>query len=590
MLLRFGFSEVCFGILVQFVIPLMLYCFLPLYTLQPIYWVLTGIFIATSIWLAVETIGGCTCSQKHHAAVEGLKISLRETSVLIIIPAYLDTEQMVLKDTLAAYSRQQFDGELTVMVVYNCRSKDKTRDFELYLLSEWDGKEINGIHFQIFENELGTSKAENVNYVLDMPKAAHFDYIGVSDADHEPGPDNISQGVHCFEMYDCDIVQGQWAIRDTADCFLARIVAMEFTKMYNIGHEGRTACFNLGILGGSNGLWKSTLLRKTLFDKEMLTEDIDAIFRAILAGAKIVYCSTMVSYELDPVAWTNMVNRRHRWAQGWFEIFLKYCCGMETETNCSWPWHKMGSFFLLFWRAIFVAIFYHPLFLVLAYLIRAELTAPTVVQWTLIGAAMIIALCKSAFIYPMTNAKLRRTLPKYWFLLYILYYPFYSAFLNFVKVTSHWRHFTSQTAWISTPRDCTAGINGSASAQNSMKVAVDDPPLDSMSLPADPEPRTYGTPKIGERVPPPVSVDQKMATNWFAFITGYYDNDTLKFKEYSVEKINEFKKNILIIGFCLDAFCDELIRGSCPTASSAFFLPSFYIVLKILWITTGRRF
>lgn len=69
----------------------------------------------------------------------------------------------------------------------------------------------------------------------------------------------------------------------------AALIAAEFEDMYNVGHEGRTTLFDLGIFGGSNGYWEAPLLKEIQMDGSMLTEDIDSSFRATLKGARIAY-------------------------------------------------------------------------------------------------------------------------------------------------------------------------------------------------------------------------------------------------------------------------------------------------------------
>ena len=62
------------------------------------------------------------------------------------------------------------------------------------------------------------------------------------------------------------------------------LIAVEFEDMYNVGHEGRSNLFDLGIFGGSNGLWRAEVLQQIRMDGDMLTEDIDSSFRASLLG------------------------------------------------------------------------------------------------------------------------------------------------------------------------------------------------------------------------------------------------------------------------------------------------------------------
>ena len=70
--------------------------------------------------------------------------------------------------------------------------------------------------------------------------------------------------------------------------WVARTVAVEFEMIYGVSHPGRARLHGFGIFGGSNGYWRTELLRQTRFRGSMMTEDIDSALRVVEAGGVLV--------------------------------------------------------------------------------------------------------------------------------------------------------------------------------------------------------------------------------------------------------------------------------------------------------------
>ena len=102
------------------------------------------------------------------------------------------------------------------------------------------------------------------------------------------------------------------------------MIAVEFDKIYAVSHPGRAATWGFGLFTGSNGYWRSTLLRDLRMNGDMLTEDIDSSLRAVSRGAKTVHDLNVVSYELAPTTLKSFWNQRLRWAQGWAQASSKH--------------------------------------------------------------------------------------------------------------------------------------------------------------------------------------------------------------------------------------------------------------------------
>lgn len=102
------------------------------------------------------------------------------------------------------------------------------------------------------------------------------------------------------------------------------LVAVEFEVIYALSHPGRARLHAFGLFGGSNGFWRTDLMRETKFRKAMLTEDIDSLMHIIEARYKIVVDPRLISRELAPQSLTGLWHQRMRWAQGWLQVSLRH--------------------------------------------------------------------------------------------------------------------------------------------------------------------------------------------------------------------------------------------------------------------------
>ena len=150
--------------------------------------------------------------------------------------------------------------------------------------------------FCLLRVEESRSKAENVNAALAV---ATGEIVAVYDADHLPEPDCfrkawrwLARGYH--------VVQGRCVIRNFAENWLTRTVAVEFDSIYAISHQGRSNISGTAIFGGSNGYWRRDALRAVGMNPAMLTEDIDSSVRTLLAGRRLIHDRSILSLELAP--------------------------------------------------------------------------------------------------------------------------------------------------------------------------------------------------------------------------------------------------------------------------------------------------
>jgi cellulose synthase/poly-beta-1,6-N-acetylglucosamine synthase-like glycosyltransferase len=361
-----------------------------------------------------------------------------------IIAAYLPNEAPIIEDTVRAFLRVQYPAGLQVILAYNTPRDMPEIEERL--------REIAREHprFIPMRVRTSTSKAQNVNAALPY---ATGEFTAVFDADHQPDPDSFRRAWRWLSN-GADVVQGHCFIRNGAASWVAKMVAIEFEQIYAVSHPGRARLHGFGIFGGSNGYWRTGLLRELRMHGFMLTEDIDSSMRAVVRGQRIVSDPYLVSRELAPETMAALTRQRLRWAQGWLQISLKWMVPAMRARNLGIR-QKLGMIQLLAWRELYpwVSIQILPLIAWWAVqagsLARIEWFVPLFVVTTLFtlstGPGQIL------FTWHLAD----RALKKHpgWFGFYVVTSVlFYAGLKNAWNRIAHYKEWRGETAWVVTPR------------------------------------------------------------------------------------------------------------------------------------------
>ncbi len=273
-----------------------------------------------------------------------------------IIAAYLPNEAATIVDTVESFLRLDYP-DLQVIVAYNTPRglmvERKLRDIA-----------ARDRRFMPLRVDGSTSKAQNVNAAL---RHARGEFVGLYDADHQPQSDSFLRAWRWLSN-GYDVVQGHCVIRNGDVSTTARTVAVEFEAIYAVSHPGRWQLHGFGIFGGSNGFWRTDVLRRTRMRGFMLTEDIDSSLRVVKSGGRIANDPALISRELAPTTWTGLWNQRMRWAQGWFQVSRRHLLEAWASRNMTMR-QKVGMTFLLGWREVYpwISVQMFPLIAFLAW-------------------------------------------------------------------------------------------------------------------------------------------------------------------------------------------------------------------------------
>jgi cellulose synthase/poly-beta-1,6-N-acetylglucosamine synthase-like glycosyltransferase len=364
-----------------------------------------------------------------------------------IIAAYLPNEAATVLDTIEAFLRVEYPGELQVILAYNT-PRDMPIEETLRELAQRDPRFVP---LRIYGS---TSKAQNVNFAL---ADARGEFIGVFDADHQPQPDSFTRAWRWLSN-GYDVVQGHCMVRNGQETWVSRLIAVEFEAIYAVAHPGRARMHDFGVFGGSNGYWKAGLLRETRMHGFMLTEDIDSSLRVTEEGHKIVSDPHLVSRELGPVSLKALWNQRMRWAQGWFQVSLKHLPRALTSPHLSLR-QKLGFAHLLGWREIYPWLS-PQMFPIIAYWLWRGDALNWYVPIFVLSSLFTLSVGpgQTLFAYLLGAPEIRRH--KGWYLFYLVMSSlFYTEFKNLIARVAVVKELMRERAWKVTPR---AAAKGSA--------------------------------------------------------------------------------------------------------------------------------
>jgi diguanylate cyclase (GGDEF)-like protein len=360
-----------------------------------------------------------------------------------IIAAYLPNEAATVVETIEAFLRLTYPGQLQVILAYNT-----PRDLPMeVVLKELARRDRRFVPLRVADS---ISKAQNVNAAL---ATVTGEFVGVFDADHHPEPESFTRAWHWL-AHGYDVVQGHCLVRNGDESWVARMIAVEFEAIYAASHPGRARLHDFGIFGGSNGYWKTDLLRQTRMHGFMLTEDIDSSIRIIEAGYKIASDPYLISRELATTTLKALWNQRMRWAQGWFQVSLRHTWRGLRSQRLSFR-QKLGFVHLLAWREIYPWLSFQmvPIIAFWAWRLggpdRIDWFVPIFVLTTLFTQSAAIG--QTLFAYRLAAPEIRRR--RRWFVFYLLVsFLFYTPFKNLIAMVAQIKEALGERQWKVTPR------------------------------------------------------------------------------------------------------------------------------------------
>jgi diguanylate cyclase (GGDEF)-like protein len=349
------FWQILITIFLSFVLPFGVYFLLDMVGVdisKIVYYIVVVALVFTALMIWIEGL----LALKRKDPPENPAIVYPPASA--IIAAYLPNEAATIIETIEQFLRLEYPGRLQIILAYNT---PQTLPVEKVLQTMAAGDP----RLQLLKVQGSESKSQNVNAAISEVTG---EFVGIFDADHLPQIDAFTRAWKWLSS-GADIVQGHCQVRNGSASWVSEMVAVEFEAIYAVSHPGRTRLYGFGIFGGSNGYWKTDLLRETRMHGYMLTEDIDSSMRVTEAGHIIATDPYLVSRELAPGSIKALWNQRMRWAQGWFQVSMDHFMDALRSKKLTVR-QKIGTLYLLVWREIYPWISGQILPIVLFWIIK----------------------------------------------------------------------------------------------------------------------------------------------------------------------------------------------------------------------------
>lgn len=457
----YGWGRVLLTNLVVVGLPTFLYYRLRVtgYDLMWLHLFIAAVYLMTALiimWEAAVTItrrraasdgaaGGVRAKLRRLMGASGGRLTAHDIPEVprstFIVAAFLPNEREIIVETID-YLLQTIErprNGLQLILAYNTPC-DLPCETELRAIADAHPE------FTMLRVTDSESKAENVDAALEI---ADGDIVCILDADHHPCADCLPRAWRWLAN-GYDVVQGRSVIRNHATNFLTRMVAVEFECIYAVSHSARSIAVDTAIFGGSNGYWRADVLKDTRFDKSMMTEDIDASARALLAGHRIVHDRSIISTELAPTTFHSFWCQRKRWAQGWLQVSLKHQRAFWRSRKLTVT-QKVHWTYLLLYRELYPLITLQIFPVVISlYLYQGDVPLRT--HWFLwLSTVVTLASGPFATISAMKNAHIRY---RWWYgLAYGMSVIGFVMLKNVIVLVAMYDQLFGRTDWIVTRRD-----------------------------------------------------------------------------------------------------------------------------------------
>ncbi|EKQ67548.1 glycosyl transferase [Leptolyngbyaceae cyanobacterium JSC-12] len=358
----------------------------------------------------------------------------------VLIAAYLPNEQDIILETLRHILNtiHRSTAGLEIILAYNT-PLDLPIEDDLKLLAQLNPE------LKLLRVEGSHSKAENLNAALDLVTG---EIVCILDADHHPAPDCFFRAWRWLE-HDYDVVQGRNVIRNHSQNLLTQNIAIEFESLYGVSHPAKSFLTDSTIFGGSNGYWRTSVLKQIRFNPIMLTEDIDATMRTLLSGYRILHDRSIIATELAPAEINSFWFQRKRWAQGWLEVSFKYQRRVWKSKRFT-LWQKLYWTYLLYYCVVYSLFALQILPLILSLFLYHGSLPPS--ENPYLWFCTLITFFSGFYQTAVTMKVAANRYPTMYFLQHAVLIFVYTTFKNMISTVALYDHLHGYNQWVVTPR------------------------------------------------------------------------------------------------------------------------------------------
>ncbi|HEY3171078.1 MAG TPA: glycosyltransferase [Thermoanaerobaculia bacterium] len=148
-------------------------------------------------------------------------------------------------------------------------------------------------------------------------ETARGEFLLILDADFVPRPEMLRECLPHFSDLGVGMVQARWEHLNRDFSLLTRIQSIFLDGHFVIEHTARNRSGRFFNFNGTAGIWRRRCLEDAGgWNSDTLTEDLDASYRAQLAGWRFVYLKDLAVPAELPVDMNGFKSQQHRWTKG----------------------------------------------------------------------------------------------------------------------------------------------------------------------------------------------------------------------------------------------------------------------------------
>jgi cellulose synthase/poly-beta-1,6-N-acetylglucosamine synthase-like glycosyltransferase len=284
--------------------------------------------------------------------------------VTVQLPIY--NEVYVVERLVEAVAALDYPKDLLEIQILD-DSTDETRQVAAAVAERYRRKGYDVVHVARYHRD--GFKAGALQAGLEK---ARGEFLLIFDADFVPRPDMLSACLPHFGDPTVGMVQARWEHLNRDFSLLTKIQSIFLDGHFVIEHTARNRSGRFFNFNGTAGIWRRACLAGAGgWQADTLTQDLDASYRAQLAGWRFVYLKDLVVPAELPVDINGFKSQQHRWTKGSIQTGRKL---LPTIFRSAFPWRvKAEAFFHLTSNFSYVLVVLLALLLFPAIIIREQI-------------------------------------------------------------------------------------------------------------------------------------------------------------------------------------------------------------------------
>lgn len=229
--------------------------------------------------------------------------------ICVLIPAY--NEQIVISSTVESLLESGFSPH-SIFIVDDC-STDQTAT----VAKKYTDNVV------VMPSNSGKANAQ-VYAIEHFKLLSKYDYVIMMDCDSKVGPD-FKEIVYsnAIQFPKTDLFVGQVKNSKSGN-LISALRAIEYTFSHNIVKKGQHNFGVIYVAPGCASVYSTRILKKLVFDPNILAEDMDLTLQVHALNGKIKYLHGAEVITQDPKTFIDYTKQVTRWFRGFWQVVNKY--------------------------------------------------------------------------------------------------------------------------------------------------------------------------------------------------------------------------------------------------------------------------